>query len=362
MLSCSAKRGLTTGGTQWVRNLVQVAGRRHLPGSRNKKFPKHLQPWDQHFPHRLQVEDKIQSEDVSSFASRLRPKLDGLLHTHGAVLLKGLPIQSVEDFSCFYTGLGYELMTYVGGSGFRHSVAPNVFTGSVDPPEYTVEPHNEMAYLPYWPHLIFFYCETEAEPGCGGENGLTDVRTVYDQLDPEVKEKFNRLGVRYWRYFPAESRPNYPSWRESLKVETRAQVEEMVTKAGNSVSWDDDGSLCFWTDRPAISPHYRTGEMLWFGQIPGQHWTCFEDYPGLWDKLKHLPEKQFPFTTLYGDGSVIELDVMDHLREVTWKCTKGSQLKQNEVLVFDNMLFSHCKMGFTGPRLNRTSMACYKAT
>lgn len=65
---------------------------------------------------------------------------------------------------------------------------------------------------------LFIYCEVETEKGCGGENGLTDVRVLYDSIDPDITEKFNRLGVRYWRYLPLPSHPKYKAYTAWHKV------------------------------------------------------------------------------------------------------------------------------------------------
>jgi hypothetical protein len=100
--------------------------------------------------------------------------------------------------------------------------------------------------------------------------------------------------------------------------------------------------------------------MLWFNQAHSHNWTYFKAHPTLSEKHKGVQDIYYPFTTFYGDGSEIEPEYIQHIREVTWRCTVGGQLKQSEVLVLDNMLMQHSKISYTGPRTLLVSLAKYK--
>lgn len=55
-------------------------------------------------------------------------------------------------------------------------------------------------------------------------------------------------------------------------------------------------------------------------------------------------------TSCYGDGSEVEEDVLQHIRAVTWECTIGFQWKTGDLLVVDNYLALHGRLGFKGKR------------
>ena len=60
--------------------------------------------------------------------------------------------------------------------------------------------------------------------------------------------------------------------------------------------------------------------------------------------------------TRYGDGSEIEPAVLQHIRAVSWSCAVGFQWQQGDLLVFDNLLAQHARLGFTGERKLLLSM------
>ncbi len=73
--------------------------------------------------------------------------LDEILPSKGGVLFRGLPVKEGKDFSCFTKNLGYNAMDYSGGTGNRPYFDQNatVYISTLDPKEFTIEPHNEMA-------------------------------------------------------------------------------------------------------------------------------------------------------------------------------------------------------------------------
>ena len=68
------------------------------------------------------------------------------------------------------------------------------------------------------------------------------------------------------------------------------------------------------------------------------------------------PDNMCPGHTKYGDGSEIEPAVLQHIRAVSWSCAVGFQWQQGDLLVFDNLLAQHARLGFTGERKLLLSM------
>ena len=65
---------------------------------------------------------------------------------------------------------------------------------------------------------------------------------------------------------------------------------------------------------------------------------------------KELPDHLYPFHTYYGDGSEIEPDVLQHIRDVTWQSAVGFRWRNGDLLAMDNMAVQHGRISFTGPR------------
>ena len=98
-------------------------------------------PLDFDFPEedeRLPVEDLLEED---------RLPLDERLADSGAILFRGLPMDSPEDFSRFYLALDYEPMPYHGFAS-RDEVAPGVTTGNKAGPGNTIMLHNDMGHDP----------------------------------------------------------------------------------------------------------------------------------------------------------------------------------------------------------------------
>ena len=123
-----------------------IAGRKYLPGSSGEGFPKFLADARNDLPYALQVCNPDMFS-VQEWAQCCRNLLDEILPSKGGVLFRGLPVNKGKDFSCFTQNLGYNAMDYSGGTGNRPYFDKNatVYISTLDPPEFTIEPHNEMA-------------------------------------------------------------------------------------------------------------------------------------------------------------------------------------------------------------------------
>ncbi|XP_064622869.1 uncharacterized protein LOC135485070 [Lineus longissimus] len=332
-----------------ARGLAHLAWRKHLAGSESPTFPVSLRPFQFDLPHALHHPPVVKA-DLKKTGSQFKNRLLAAVDKHGAVLIRGLPLKTGEEFAQFYSGFDLKSMEYVGGvSKGRDPVKGDVFLSSRDPPNFTIEPHQEMSYNESYPDLFFLFCVVPPGPGCGGESGVTDAREVARKLDPEVVEKFRRLGVKYRQYLPDRAKAHYVDWQGNLRTESKAEAEDILKKANHDFEWDEEGALAYTTKcLPAFRKHPRTGEMIWFNQVFVLNPVAFRVHPDY--QGSDLPDEKFPIQSFYGDGSPIELDVLQHIREVTWKCTVGEQLRVGELLVLDNMTMMHSRLGFTGPR------------
>ncbi|XP_035686982.1 dapdiamide synthesis protein DdaC-like [Branchiostoma floridae] len=336
---------------------VRVRGRPWLPGSHSPNFPEFLAPPRPGYP-RVFTPDGQGGGTPEECAVPARKVLEDLLdkENEGAVLFRGLPLSTPEDFSRFMSNLGLKLISYQGGSSVRHNLAASVDTASNEPPNFCIEPHNEMAYTDHFPEKISFFCLQPAAPGKGGETVLTDVREVLPRLDSAVVDKFRKLGVRYFRHVPNRAPGSYTSWQEVFLTEDKSVVDSYMKANDMGYQWESDGSLSWWTTLPALRTY--KGEEIWFTQPHSMNASYFKAHPD-WSK-KDIPDNRYPFHTYYGDGSDIPLDVLQHIRDVCWQVSVGFQLQKGDLIMLNNMYVKHARMSFTGERKLAISLALQK--
>ncbi|XP_078598384.1 dapdiamide synthesis protein DdaC-like [Branchiostoma floridae x Branchiostoma japonicum] len=329
---------------------VRLRGRRYLVGSDSPGVPELLQPPREGFPpvYVPAGSGEFSPEDWAVAARCVsREVVDGT--GVGAVLLRGLPLRTDSDFSRFVNNLSLKPMSYEGGTAQRDNVGENVDTASKEHPAMSIEPHNEMAYTNYYPEKIIFYCHEPAEPDQGGETVMVDVRQILRKLDSAVVGKFRKLGIRYCRYMPERGDffHGYNSWRETFRTDSRDEVERYLSARGMAWQWGQDGSVSWWYNLPAMTLY--KGEWLWFNQAHVNNADFLTAHPD-YDSTKPVPPDMTDANTQYGDGSEIEPEVLQHIRDVTWQAAVGFQLQRRDVLLLNNMYIQHGRLGFTGNR------------
>ncbi|XP_070568562.1 dapdiamide synthesis protein DdaC-like [Ptychodera flava] len=328
-----------------------LAGRKWLPGALRpgSKFPEYVASPGDNFPALYSVKPSPGSAtSISDFAKGARDIIERELHIHGALLFRGLPLKNGDDFSKFMQEMEYTLIGYEGGFAVRHKVFQDVLTASDDPPEYCIEPHNEMSFLERYPLKIFLFCDVPPLPGHGGESVITDGRKILPKLDPELVEKMRRLGIRYCRYLPSRKPGATLPWQQVFFTEDKADVNKYMDEYGMAYRWESDGSVAYWYNRPAFITHPKTGQEVWFNQLNAHHATFFKNHPK-WADLD-IPDDKYSCHVYYGDGSEVEEEALQHIREVLWELSVGFQMQRGDVIALDNVFALHARLGFKGDR------------
>ncbi|HEX2252875.1 MAG TPA: TauD/TfdA family dioxygenase [Thermoanaerobaculia bacterium] len=73
--------------------------------------------------------------------------------------------------------------------------------------------------------------------------------------------------------------------------------------------------------------------------------------------LAEFSAEELPSNSYYGDGSPIEPEVLDHLREIYRRETVAFPWQRGDLLVLDNMLVAHGRAAFEGSRRVLVGMA-----
>ena len=185
--------------------------------------------------------------------------LHGALARHGALLLRGLNLQTIDDFETVARAISPRLIEYGERSSPRTRISSGIYTSTDHPPDQPIVLHNEQSYTLNWPMKIWFYCAQPAETG--GRTPLADSRRILKRLPSDIVEVFEDKQIMYVR--------NYNtgvglSWREAFQTDDRGEVEQYCAQEDIEVEWRDNDRLRTRQVRPAVRFHPDTGERVWF--------------------------------------------------------------------------------------------------
>jgi alpha-ketoglutarate-dependent taurine dioxygenase len=277
--------------------------------------------------------------------------VDAALRERGALLIRGLNIASSKQFARALTTLfGEPLLDYVYRSTPRVGLKDNIYTATEYPRDQVIPQHNENAYANRWPMRIAFWCMLPSP--VGGETPIADSRIIYENIPLDIRSEFERKGVRYVRNYSNVDLP----WTEVFQTTSRAEVERYCRD--NDLDYEWYGEDCLRTSQvnDAVQIHPITGERLWFNQAHLFHEASLPNgvREGL---LASLGRERLPRTALFGDGSPISGDVIDTIAEIYESRKLKFTWEQGDLLLLDNMLYTHGRMPFDGDRKVLVGMA-----
>jgi hypothetical protein len=234
-------------------------------------------------------------------------------------------------------------LSYNERSSPRSQVSGNIYTSTDYPPDKAIFLHNEQSYNITFPLRIFFFCLTAAT--CGGQTPIADSRKVYRRISPRIKDRFAELGYLYVRNF--RDGVGLP-WQTAFQTTDKSKVEQYCL--GNDIKFEwRQGGLRTYQVRRAIAKHPHSSDMTWFNHITFFHVSTL-DRPIEQTLLEQYGEEDLPNNTYYGDGTRIEAGVLDELREAYLAEKVVFAWQRGDILMLDNMLASHGREPYDGPR------------
>jgi alpha-ketoglutarate-dependent taurine dioxygenase len=284
--------------------------------------------------------------DLMTWVAEHKTNLADQLQEHGGILFRGFGVSSTQEFERFIELASGEMLEYSERSSPRSRVTDrNVYTSTDYPPQQSIFVHNENSYKRNFNLKIFFFCETP--PLKGGATPIADCRNVYARISPEVKNRFVEKGWMYTR--------NYGDgfgldWQMTFQTNDKNVVEQHCRRNGITTEWTSDGRLKTRAVLPAVIKHPLTGETVWFNHATFFHVSTLE--PGLREGLlaSFENEADLPTNTYYGDGSAIEPETLDELREAYRQETVSFPWQRGDILMLDNILAAHGRAPYEGPR------------
>ncbi len=292
----------------------------------------------------LLIEPAMDGIDLFDWVANNREGIEKKVLEHGALMFRGFNVESIPDFERLIDVVGGGALEYKYRASPRHAVGENIYTSTDYPPDQSIFPHNEHSFSPVFPMRLFFYCVTE--PGGGGETPLGDCRQIYKRIPHEIAERFREKGVLYVRnYNDGFGLP----WQVVFQSEDRNYVESFCREHGIDFEWKDGDRLRTRQVGPAVVRHPRTGERVWFNHATFFHVTTLS--PELREGvLATFAEEDLPTNTYFGDGSPIEEEIVEMLREIYTSQMVAAPWKIGDVMMIDNMLTVHGRHPYKPPR------------
>lgn len=270
--------------------------------------------------------------------------IEKIIQTNGALIIRGMKILSSKQFGHVLTKLfGEDLISYTYRSTPRTELRGNVYTATEYHPAQTIPQHNENAYSNRWAMRLGFCCLLPSRQG--GETPLADSREVYNRIPEEIREKFARKKIMYVRNYGSIDLP----WSEVFQTQDKTVVEKYCFDNHLEFEWIDDNTLRTRQVNPAIAVHPYTNELVWFNQAHLFHVSNLEQEIGQ-SLLAAVGVDNLPRNAFYGDGSALENDVLKVIRDVYDEVTFSFPWQKNDLILLDNMLYTHGRKPFVGER------------
>jgi hypothetical protein len=296
------------------------------------------------FPLVLQLESP---SDLAGTVDWLRASaafLAGKAARHGAILFRGFPLATADDFDAFVAAFGLRNFPYEESlsNAVRISRTERVFTANEAPPEVNILLHHEMAQTPIFPSRLFFFCEQPAETG--GATPICRSDVLLDRLEnqcPEFVRNCESKGLLYSNVMPGESDPKSGmgrSWRSTFRAESRGEAEARMASLGYTWEWQADGSLRSTTPVLPAVKELSTGRRSFFNQLIAASKG--------WKDDRNDPSRAITF----GDGTPLDVEAVHTASELADGITFDIPWQRGDVALVDNFVVMHGRRTFTGTR------------
>ena len=273
-----------------------------------------------------------------------RDDLDTLLSLHGAILFRGFPLRSVEDFDAFVRA--FDLPNFRYRDSLSNAVRVNrterVFTANEAPPEVEIVMHHEMAQTPVYPSRLFFFCATPAEQA--GSTPICRSDLLWQRIKAELPEfaaAAEARGLLYTSVMPAEDDPisgQGRSWRKTFMVEDRAAAEARMEALGYRWEWLADGALRVTTPTLQAVHTLADGRQTFFNQLIAA-FRSWGDGRG-----------ESAGTVTFGDAAPIDAATIGRVSDMAEESVFEIPWERGDVALLDNYLVMHGRRPFRGTR------------
>ena len=296
------------------------------------------------FPLVLSCRTPTTLDGATSWIAENRRQLVDRAALHGAILFRGFPLTSAEDFDRFIAAFDLPNFPYEDSlsNAVRVTKTPRVFTANEAPPTVTIFLHHEMAQTPLYPGKLFFFCEQPADTG--GATPLCRSDVLWDRLRtecPEFARDCESKGLKYSNVMPSQNDLTSGmgrSWQSTLRASTPGQAEDRLKTLGYSWTWLDDGCLRATTPVLPAVRRLADGRTSFFNQL-------IAAFKG-WKDERNDPSKAITF----GDGTLLDRDAVNVATRLGEELSFDVPWQRGDVALVDNFVTMHGRRAFTGTR------------
>ncbi len=281
----------------------------------------------------------------------------------GAVLIRGYEIHTPEAFQQVVQQFVAETVDYTRGASPRSKVSGKIYT-STDAPRFLPIPlHCELSYTPSPPRRIMFFCHTPARQG--GETPIADMRSVYQSLDPDVRQRLEQRGLRLIQNVPAKRSFGFgKTWQEMFGSDDKRDVERACESMEIACTWKSNDTLQLINYRPAFLTHPETGDKVLFTSFYNFHDSWSDEFRAhqqyglswligcteMYRERTGKPAIDYPHHCTFADGSEISRQDIRHIRNALRSHAVTFPWQQGDLIVLDNLRVSHGRLPFKGKR------------
>jgi alpha-ketoglutarate-dependent taurine dioxygenase len=292
---------------------------------------------------------ECQSPEVSLAAAcdwlrEQRHQLLAQASEHGAIVFRGFPLTTPEDFDAFVAA--FELGNFSYEESLSNAVrivkTPRVFTANEAPPHVNIYFHHEMAQTPIYPSRLFFFCEQPAAEG--GATPLCRSDIVWERLAercPQFAKDCEAKGLKYTNVMPTENDPTSGmgrGWQSTLRAATNEAAEARLRGFGYSWEWLPNGDLRATTPVLPAVRKLADGRTTFFNQLI----AAFQG----WKDTRNDPSKAITF----GDGAPLDRDAVNVAAKLAEELAFNVPWQRGDVALVDNFVTMHGRRTFVGTR------------
>ena len=306
---------------------------------------------DSVFPHVLVCDACPSLQAASQWVADKRDLLLAQGTQHGAILMRGFPVESAEDFDVLVQAL--ELPNFPYQKSLSNAVRINrterVFSANEAPPDVKIFFHHEMAQTPLFPKWILFSCEVA--PAEGGTTPICRSDILYQKLAvacPDFIEACEKRGLRYTNVMPAADDASSGmgrSWCSTLGVDSREQAEARLAELNYSWQWLDDGCLKATTPPLQAVMEVSPGRKVFFNQL-------IAAFCG-WKDERNDPSSAI----CHGDGSKLDANAVRVAADLAEEIAFDLSWQVGDFVLVDNTIAMHARRPFVGSRKVFASLA-----
>ena len=266
------------------------------------------------------------------------------LASEGAILFRGFPVCTAEDFDAFSAVFNYVDFTYQESlsNAVRINFTPRVFTANEAPPATEIFLHHEMAQTPISPEKLFFCCISAADQGGATPLCRSDLLMAsFVRQQPKWAAMFSQKGLKYTTEMPGEDdlkSGQGRSWRSTLSVESKQEAEVKLKALGYSWRWQADDVLLATTPALPAVKELPDGSTAFYNQVVAAYFG--------WPGVKENPDDKLTF----GDGSPIAPEILETVAGLAAEFTFDLKWQDGDVALVDNHRVMHGRRPYAGAR------------